>query len=97
MAVPTKQLYTLSCPETVVAWHRRGFRPFWTWKSRRRTGRPAAPADVRTLIRSGVRDGSTASESKNRVSNVVGDLSPETVHLPRREVFPLVFAGGRPT
>jgi hypothetical protein len=28
-------------PETVIAWHRRGFRLFWTWKSRHRTGRPA--------------------------------------------------------
>ena len=38
-------------PQTVVAWHRRGFRLFWTWKSRPRTGRPGAPADVRALIR----------------------------------------------
>jgi transposase InsO family protein len=38
-------------PETVVGWHRRGFRLFWTWKSRRRTGRPGVPADVRALIR----------------------------------------------
>jgi putative transposase len=38
-------------PETVVAWHRRGFRLFWIWKSRRRTGRPTAPPDVRVLIR----------------------------------------------
>jgi len=38
-------------PETVVAWHRRGFRLFWTWKSRHRTGRPAVPQDVRALIR----------------------------------------------
>jgi len=38
-------------PETVVAWHRRGFRLFWTWKSRHRTGRPAVPHDVRALIR----------------------------------------------
>jgi len=38
-------------PETVVAWHRRGFRLFCTWKSRRRTGRPGVPADVRALIR----------------------------------------------
>jgi hypothetical protein len=28
-------------PETVTAWHRRGFRLFWTWKSRRRAGRQA--------------------------------------------------------
>ena len=38
-------------PETVLAWHRRGFRLFWTWKSRRRLGRPGVPPDVRQLIR----------------------------------------------
>jgi hypothetical protein len=38
-------------PATVLAWHRQGFRWFWTWKSRRRTGRPRVPADVRALIR----------------------------------------------
>ena len=38
-------------PETVIAWHRRGFRLFWTWKSRHRTGRPTVPQEVRTLIR----------------------------------------------
>jgi len=38
-------------PETVIAWHRRGFRLFWRWKSRSRLGRPAVPQDVRTLIR----------------------------------------------
>src|SRR5262249_35772214 len=27
-------------PETVVGWHRRGFRLYWTWKSRRGIGRP---------------------------------------------------------
>jgi putative transposase len=38
-------------PDTVVAWHRQGFRLFWTWKSRHGTGRPTVPADVRVLIR----------------------------------------------
>ena len=38
-------------PETVLAWHRRGFRLFWTWKSRRHLGRPTVPPDVRALIR----------------------------------------------
>jgi hypothetical protein len=38
-------------PETVIAWHRQGLRLWWTWKSRRRTGRPSVPADVRALIR----------------------------------------------
>jgi putative transposase len=38
-------------PETDIGWHRRGFRLFWTWKSRRRTGRPGVPKEVRALIR----------------------------------------------
>jgi putative transposase len=38
-------------PETVLAWHRRGFRLFWTRKSRHRSGRPAVSPDVRSLIR----------------------------------------------
>src|SRR5262249_18366678 len=31
--------------ETVIAWHRKGFRLFWTWKSRRGGGRPVVPPD----------------------------------------------------
>jgi hypothetical protein len=38
-------------PDTVIAWHRQGFRLFWTWKSRRRVGRPSVPREVRALIR----------------------------------------------
>jgi putative transposase len=38
-------------PGTVIAWHRQGVRLLWTWKSRRRNGRPAVAADVRSLIR----------------------------------------------
>jgi len=38
-------------PETVIAWHRRGFRLWWAWRSRRRMGRPTVPTDIRTLIR----------------------------------------------
>jgi transposase InsO family protein len=37
-------------PETVIAWHRQGVRLFWTWKSRRRNGRPPVAADMRSLI-----------------------------------------------
>ena len=38
-------------PETVVGWHRQGFRRYWAWKSRRRLGRPAINADLQDLIR----------------------------------------------
>jgi transposase InsO family protein len=37
-------------PETVVRWHRRGWRLFWRWRSRARTGRPRVSAEVRQLI-----------------------------------------------
>ena len=38
-------------PETVIRWHRAGFRLYWRWRSRRRGGRPQVPVDVRQLIR----------------------------------------------
>jgi hypothetical protein len=38
-------------PETVVRWHREGFRRYWVWKSRRRRGRPTISTEVRDLIR----------------------------------------------
>jgi putative transposase len=39
-------------PETVIRWHRAGFRLFWTWKSHRNSpGRPSVSAEVQALIR----------------------------------------------
>jgi hypothetical protein len=38
-------------PETLIRWHRRGFKAFWRWKSRSRGGRPAVPREIRDLIR----------------------------------------------
>src|SRR6266446_8715278 len=38
-------------PETLLRWHRIGFGLFWRWKSRRRVGRPAVSADIRSLVR----------------------------------------------
>jgi putative transposase len=38
-------------PETVVRWHRVGFRRYWAWKSRRRPGRPMISNEVRDLVR----------------------------------------------
>jgi putative transposase len=37
-------------PETMLRWHRRGWRLFWWWRSRRPMGRPRVPAGVRDLI-----------------------------------------------
>ena len=38
-------------PETVIRWHRAGFRLFWRWKSKSLGGRPKLSADIRKLIR----------------------------------------------
>ena len=44
-------------PETLVRWHRDGFRLYWRWKSRRRrVGRPTIPAEIRDLVRTMSRD-----------------------------------------
>jgi putative transposase len=37
-------------PTTVIQWHRKGFRLFWRWRSRR-SGRPKIGADIRALLR----------------------------------------------
>jgi hypothetical protein len=38
-------------PETLVRWHRAGFRRYWRWKSRNLGGRPQIAVDLRALIR----------------------------------------------
>src|SRR2546426_4139113 len=42
---------TIIRPETLVRWHRAGFRRYWRWKSRNVGGRPQISADLRALIR----------------------------------------------
>jgi hypothetical protein len=37
-------------PETVIRWHRAGFRLFWRWKSRPRSSRPKVALETRQLI-----------------------------------------------
>src|SRR5580693_4259038 len=36
-------------PETVIRWHRLGFRSYWRWKSRRRCGRPTVTVEIRQM------------------------------------------------
>src|ERR1700681_1310193 len=38
-------------PETVIRWHRAGFRAYWRWKSRPRSGRPKTSLEIRHLVR----------------------------------------------
>ncbi len=43
-------------PDTVVRWHRQGWRLFWCWKTRHTGGRPRVSAEVRELIATMSRD-----------------------------------------
>ena len=38
-------------PETVICWHRRGFRAYWRWRSGNRVGKPKVSVELRALIR----------------------------------------------
>jgi putative transposase len=46
-------------PETVIGWHRKGFKLYWAWKSRNRSGRPLIDAGIRKLIRRMARENPT--------------------------------------
>src|SRR3979411_3385719 len=45
------QVLTIIQPETLVRWHRVGFRCYWRWKSRPLGGRPQVDEELRVLIR----------------------------------------------
>src|SRR5450755_2270992 len=45
------KVLTIIQPETLVRWHRAGFRCYWRWKSRPRGGRPQIGTEMRALIR----------------------------------------------
>jgi len=43
-----KEALVIVKPETLIGWHRKGFRLFWKWKSQ--SGRPRLPERIRNLI-----------------------------------------------
>src|SRR6266850_7430341 len=45
------EVFVIIRPETLVHWHRAGFRRYWRWKSRSPGGRPQIETDLRALIR----------------------------------------------
>jgi putative transposase len=46
-----KDVLVIVKPETVVGWHRAGFRLYWRWRSRSHGGRPQIKEEIRALIR----------------------------------------------
>jgi hypothetical protein len=51
-------------PETILRWHRAGFKMFWRWKSRHRAGRPRIDRGLRDLIRRMSRENSLWGASR---------------------------------
>jgi hypothetical protein len=67
-------------PETLIGWHRKGFKLFWRWKSR--LGRPRIPENIRELIVRMVQENPTWGEERvaRELSVKLGVLvSPRTV------------------
>jgi len=46
-----KDMSLIVQPETVIKWHRQSFKWYWTWKSRRRVGRPSIDRELRDMIK----------------------------------------------
>ena len=68
-------------PDTLIRWHRKGFRLFWRWKSKP-TGRPRLPRDIQQLIRKMAAENPTWGEERiaNELQLKLGiRVSPRTV------------------
>jgi len=87
-----QQALILVKPETVIRWHRKGFRLYWTWKSRNRGGRPRIDAEIRTLIRRMARENPTwgAPRIHGELLMLGFEVSEATVsrYMPRRRNQP---------
>jgi len=58
-----KAVLTIVKPDTLIRWHRKGFRFFWRWRSRA-PGRPPLPSDVQHLIAAMARANVTWGEER---------------------------------
>jgi len=75
-----KQALTIVQPETLIRWHRRGFKLFWRWKSK--PGRPRLPRNLRELIAQMAKENPTWGQGRvaSELSLKLGIyVSPRTV------------------
>src|SRR3981189_406049 len=69
-------------PESVIRWHRQGFRAFWTWKSRRgRPGRPPVSSELAQVPESEVGDPSGAVTDGSRAHDGLACHASTTFNL----------------
>jgi putative transposase len=85
-----RQLLVVVRPETLVRWHRHGFRLFWRWKSRR-PGRPRIPQHLQDLIADMARANRTWGEERIAAELLLKlgiAVSPRTVRRYMRRPIP---------
>lgn len=70
-----RRVLTIVKPDTLVRWHRQGFRLFWRWKSRSR-GRPRIPPNLQQLIATMARANRTWGEERIAAELLVKLPSP---------------------
>jgi len=68
-------------PDTVVRWHRQGFKLYWSWKSRKKPGRPKVDQEIRDLIRRMCQENSTwgAPRIQSELALLGHDVAESTV------------------
>ena len=79
-------------PETVITWHRQGFKLYWRWKSRAgKPGRPRVDPEIRELIRRMSRENPLWGAPR-----IVDELALLGVHVAKSTVEKYMIKDGRP-
>src|SRR6476660_6808437 len=78
-------------PETILRWHRAGFKAFWRWKSRNRVGRPKIDRKLRDLIQRMSRENPLWGASR-----IHGELLMLGFEVAQSTVSKYMSRGGRP-
>ena len=88
-------------PETVIKWHRQGFKLYWRWKSQsHKVGRPKISKEIRDLIRQMSRENPTwgapriQSELKQWIPHQVSAFSGTTIQITCDSVLRLNYYDG---
>src|SRR6266496_4834204 len=79
-------------PETILRWHRAGFKAFWRWKSRKRAGRPQIDRGLRDLIRR-----MSKENPEWGASRIHGELLMLGFEVAQSTVFKYMVQGGSPS
>src|SRR5213078_522918 len=78
-------------PETILRWHRAGWKAFWRWKSRKRAGRPKIDRGLRDLIRR-----MSKENQQWGASRIHGELLMLGLEVAQSTVFKYMVRGGTP-